>query len=78
MPENLYELLTNRIPLFAVPGTEDSDVVEYETVDQRFFRGMEEAYVKQLKETNERLRIQLAHVELIGPWEQKRLPESMN
>lgn len=73
---SLYEQLFDDIPLFVVPGTENSDVIEYETNMQRNARLLNEARIKQQMDEIARLRIQLRHAELIGPWKRKRLPEA--
>ena len=72
---SLYEELFDDIPLYVVPGTENSDVVEYETNMQRNARLLNEARIKQQMDEIGRLIAQMKHVELIGPWKQKRLPE---
>ena len=64
---SLYGMLFDDIPLFVVPGTEDSEVIEYETSTQRTVRLFNEAMVKQQMEEIERLRIKLMQVEIIGP-----------
>lgn len=74
---SLYEEMFDTIPMFVVPGTENSDVIEYETNEQRNVRLLNEMQVKQALEDIRRLEIQLLQVELIGPRRQKRLPEAM-
>lgn len=73
---SLYDILFDDIPMFVVPGTESSSVIEYETNEQRTVRLINEAKVKQKLEEIRRLEIQLLQVKFIGPWRQKRLPES--
>ena len=73
---SLYDMLFDDIPLFVVPGTEDSEVIEYETSTQRNVRLLNEAMARQQIEDIERLRIKLTQVEIIGPWKQKRLTEA--
>ena len=73
---SLYDVLFDDIPLFVVPETEDSEVIEYETAMQRNVRFCNEAKAKQQMEEIERLRIKLTQVEIIGPWKQKRLPKA--
>lgn len=71
---SLYDALFDDIPMFVVPGTEDSDVIEYETNEQRNVRLFNERKVEQTLEEIRRLEVQLLQIELIGPWKQKRLP----
>ena len=73
---SLYDVLFGDIPPFVVPGTEDSDVIEYETNEQRTVRLINESRVKQTLEEIMQLKIKLLQVELIGPWRRKRLPDS--
>lgn len=73
---SLYDALFDDIPMFVVPSTESSDVIEYETNEQRNVRLFNEMKVKQTLEETRRLETQLLQVELIGPWRQKRLPEA--
>lgn len=73
---SLYDVMFDDIPLFVVPGTENSDVIEYETNEQRNVRLINERKVEQTLEEIRRLEIQLLQVELIGPWRKKRLPEA--
>lgn len=73
---SLYDALFDDIPMFVVPGTESSDVIEYETNEQRNVRLFNEMKVKQTLEETRRLETQLLQVELIGPWRRKRLPEA--
>lgn len=71
---SLYDTMFDDIPMFVVPGTEDSDVIEYETNEQRNVRLINEMKVEQTLEEIRRLEVQLLQVELIGPWSQNRLP----
>lgn len=73
---SLYDVMFDDIPLFVVPGTEDSDVIEYETNEQRNVRLINERMVQQTLEDIRRLEVQLLQIDLIGPWRQKRLPEA--
>ena len=73
---SLYDALFDDVPMFVVPGTEDSDVIEYETNEQRNVRLINEMKAKQTLEEIRRLEIQLLQIELIGPWRQKRLLEA--
>lgn len=73
---SLYDVLFDDIPMFVVPGTENSDVIQYETNMQRNARLLNEARIKQQMDEIGRLITQMKHVELIGPWKQKRLPEA--
>lgn len=73
---SLYDALFDDIPMFVVPGTENSDVIEYETNEQRNVRLINEMKVKQTLEEIRRLEVQLLQVEIIGSWKQKRLPEA--
>lgn len=73
---SLYDTMFNDIPMFVVPSTENSDVIEYETAMQMNARLLNEARLKQQIEEVERIRIQVKQVEIIGPWKQKRLPET--
>lgn len=73
---SLYDALFDDIPMFVVPGTESSDVIEYETNEQRNVRLINERKVEQTLEEIRRLEIQLLQVELFGPLRQKRLPEA--
>lgn len=68
-------MLSDDIPMFVVPGTESSGVIEYETNEQRNVRLINDMETKQKLEEIRRLEIQLLQVKLIGPWRQKRLPE---
>jgi len=63
---SLYDKLFDDIPMFVVPGTEDSDVIEYETNGQRNVRLVNEMIIKQSIEEINRLQTQLSQVELIG------------
>ena len=74
---SLYDALFDDIPMFVVPGTENSDVIEYETNEQMNVRLINEMKVKQTLEEIRRLEVQLLQVELTGPCGQKRLIESM-
>ena len=73
---SLYDVMFDDIPMFVVPGTENSDVIEYETNEQRNVRLITEIKVKHTLEEIRRLEIQLLQVEIIGSWKQKRLPEA--
>lgn len=73
---SLYNAMFDDIPMFVVPGTENSDVIEYETNEERIVRLINERTVKQTMEEIRRLETKLLHVELIGPWRQKKLPEA--
>ena len=73
---SLYDTMFDDIPMFVVPGTENSDVIEYETNEQRNVRLINEMKVKQTLEEIKRLEIQLLQVGLIGPWRQKRISEA--
>ena len=73
---SLYDVLFDDIPMYVVHGTENSDVIEYETNEQRNVRLFNEMEVKHTLEEIRRLEIQLLQVDLIGPWKQKRLPEA--
>ena len=73
---SLYDALFDDIPMFVVPSTEGSDVIEYETNEQRNVRLFNEMKAKQTLEETRRLETQLLQVELIGPWRRKRLPEA--
>lgn len=73
---SLYDTLFDDIPMFVVPGTENSDVIEYETNEQRNVRLINEMKVKQTLEEISRLEVQLLHAKLIGPWKRKILPEA--
>lgn len=73
---SLYDTMFDDIPMFVVPGTENSDVIEYETNEQRNVRLINERKVEQTLEEIRRLEVQLLQVELIGPWRQNRLPEA--
>lgn len=73
---SLYDTMFDDIPMFVVPGTENSDVIEYETNEQRNVRLFNERKVQQTMEEIMRLETQLLQVELIGPWRQERLPET--
>ena len=64
---SLYEQLFDDIPLFVVPGTENSDVIEYETNMQRNARLLNEARIRQQMDEIERLRMQLRHVKRDDP-----------
>ena len=55
---SLYDAMFDDIPMFVVPGTEDSDVIEYETNEQRNVRLMNEMKVKQVMEDIIRLQTQ--------------------
>jgi len=57
---NLYEEAFGVIPLFVVPGTEDSEVVKYETVTQMNLRLINEKRIGMQMEEIQRLRMQLA------------------
>lgn len=72
---SLYDTMFDDIPMFVVPGTENSDVIQYETNEQMNVRLINEMKVKQTLEEIRRLEIQLLQVELTGPWRQKSLPE---
>ena len=52
---SLYDVLFDDIPLFVVPETEDSEVIEYETAMQRNVRFCNEAKAKQQMEEIARL-----------------------
>lgn len=71
---SLYDALFDDIPMFVVPGTESSGVIEYETNEQMIVRLMNKRKVEQAMEEMRRLETQLLQVGLIGPWRQKRLP----
>ena len=73
---SLYDTMFDDIPMFVVPSTENSDVIEYETNEQRNVRLFNEMKVKQTMEEIMRLEIQLLQVELTGPWMKKSLPET--
>ena len=73
---SLYDALFDDIPMFVVPGTENSDVIQYETNEQRNVRLINEMKVKQTLEEIRRLEIQLLQIELTGPWRQNRLLEA--
>ena len=73
---SLYDVMFDDIPMFVVPGTEDSDVIEYETNEQRNVRLINERIVQQTLEDISRLEVQFLQAELIGPWRKKRLPEA--
>lgn len=55
---SLYDMLFDDIPLYVVPGTEDSDVIEYETNEQMNVRLMNKMRVEQQMAEIERLRAQ--------------------
>ena len=55
---SLYDTMFDDIPLYVVPGTEDSDVIEYETNEQMNVRLMKEIQVKQVMEDIRRLQTQ--------------------
>ena len=74
--DSLCDTLFDDIPMFVVPGTENSDVIEYETAMQMNVRLLNEARLKQQMEEMERMRIQVKQVEIIGPWKQTSLPEA--
>lgn len=73
---SLYDTMFDDIPMFVVPGTENSDVIQYETNEQMNVRLINEMKVKQTMEEIRRLEIQLLQVELTGPWRQNRLLEA--
>ena len=73
---SLYDTMFDDIPMFVVPSTENSDVIEYETNEQRNVRLFNEMKVKQTMEEIMRLEIQLLQVELTGSWMKKSLPET--
>lgn len=73
---SLYDALFDDIPMFVVPGTENSDVIQYETNEQMNVRLINEMKVKQTLEEIRRLEVQLLQIELTGPWRQNRLPEA--
>ena len=73
--ESMYDHMFDDIPMFVVPGTENSKVIRYETNMQRAARLMSEARIRQLEDNIDQLRIQIAHAKLVGPWKQNRLPE---
>ena len=52
---SLYDELFDDIPLFAVEGTEDSDVIVYETNEQRNLRLMNEHWIARQQKEIERL-----------------------
>lgn len=56
---SLYDTMFDDVPMFVVPGTENSDVIEYETVMQMNVRLLNEARLKQQMEEIERMRIQV-------------------
>lgn len=66
---SLYDALFDDIPMFIVPGTEDSDVIKYETNEQRNVRLGNEMLIKQSIEEINRLQTQLSQIELIGSLE---------
>jgi len=55
---SLYNTMFDDIPLYVVPGTEDSDVIEYETNEQMNVRLMNKMRAEQQMAEIERLRIQ--------------------
>lgn len=73
---SLYELMFDDIPLLVVPGTEDSEVIEYETSMQRNVRLMNEYKLRQLREQIEKLKLENAYLEITVLCRQKLLPES--
>ena len=52
---SLYEELFDDIPLFVVEDTEDSDVIVYETNEQRNLRLMKECWIAEQQKEIERL-----------------------
>lgn len=52
---SLYEELFDDIPLFVVEGTEDSDVIVYETNEQRNLRLVNEYWIAEQQQEIERL-----------------------
>ena len=50
--DSLYDALFDDIPLFVVPGTEDSDVIEYETHEQRNARLLKQIHEHSLSDWN--------------------------
>lgn len=73
---SLYDVMFDDIPMFVVPSTENSDVIEYETNEQRNVRLFNERKVEQTMEEIRRLETQLLQVELTGPWMKKSLPKA--
>lgn len=53
----------DEIYLFAVEGTEDSDVIVYETIEQRTLRFVNECGIKQRQEELNRLMEKIAHLQ---------------
>lgn len=72
---SLYEQMFDDIPLYVVHGTEDSDVIEYETNAQRCVRILNETRLNDTLREIRRLEIEIVHAKLVGTWMQKRLPE---
>ena len=67
---SLYDTLFDDIPLFVVPGTEDSDVIEFETNMQRNARLVNEDRIRHMMDEIDRLRTQTAHIMPAGLWRQ--------
>lgn len=65
---SLYDLLFDDIPLYVVPGTEDSEVIEYETSEQRTVRLLNEEKIRQTMGEIERLKAQLAQADTQHDW----------
>ena len=61
---SLYEEDFGVIPFFVVPGTEDSEVVRYETVTQMNLRLINEKRIEMQMEEIQRLRMQLASADM--------------
>lgn len=72
---SMYEQMFDDIRLYVVHGTEDSDVIEYETNAQRNARILNETKLNDTLREIRRLEIEIMHAKLVGPWMQKRLPE---
>ena len=61
--DNPHTSQHNEIYLFAVESTEDSDVIVYETAEQRNLRFINERGIKQRQEELNRLMEEIAHLQ---------------